>query len=181
MLMDVSPFPLPKGIIRLGLACRQAGYRGVQQESVFWRRNIWDSVGGFPDCYRYAGDYWLWTKFASLAPLFAVDAVLGGFCVRSGQLSQRAWISYNAEVSAIRRSIVEGLPTRSIARLTTAGLAALATPTRTAQKKVVKRLAGTEFTRVEQLTLEPDGSWVNKHHDVFIPVLHRLPSPLLRL
>lgn len=52
----------------------------IQQESTFWRRSIWNKVGG-KLCldYKLAADLWLWTKFFNHAPIHAVNTMIGGY------------------------------------------------------------------------------------------------------
>ena len=55
-------------------------YRWLQQESVFWRRGLWERAGGRLDLdVRYACDFALWLRFMELAPLYHVQTVLAGF------------------------------------------------------------------------------------------------------
>lgn len=59
-----------------------------QQESTFWRRDLWDSVGGLDDNkYRFAGDFFLWQKFFREESLRVVPSLHGAFRRRSGQAS----------------------------------------------------------------------------------------------
>ncbi|HSI87046.1 MAG: glycosyltransferase family 2 protein [Candidatus Methylacidiphilales bacterium] len=45
----------------------------IQQESCFWRRSLWDKIGGkIPDTYRYAADFHLWALFFNHSPLVGV-------------------------------------------------------------------------------------------------------------
>jgi glycosyltransferase involved in cell wall biosynthesis len=60
----------------------------VQQESTFWDASLnpcidFDRLAAF----RYAGDYYLWTRFARECDLQIVEAYLGGFRIEKGQLS----------------------------------------------------------------------------------------------
>jgi glycosyltransferase involved in cell wall biosynthesis len=52
----------------------------IQQESVFWRRSLWDACGGrlLTDL-RLACDHELWMRFSQMAPLYNVDSVLAAF------------------------------------------------------------------------------------------------------
>ena len=53
-------------------------YRWLQQESVFWRRSLWERAGGRLDPrVRHACDLALWLRFADLAPLYHVPLPLG--------------------------------------------------------------------------------------------------------
>jgi hypothetical protein len=55
-------------------------YAWIQQESTFWRRSLWEAVGGrLDESYRYMVDGELWTRFFTRAPLHHVGCVLGGF------------------------------------------------------------------------------------------------------
>lgn len=60
----------------------------IQQESSFWRKDLYNSVGGIDIKYKLAGDYHLWHKFAQKEKLFSYNTVLAGFRVHSGQKSQ---------------------------------------------------------------------------------------------
>ena len=58
----------------------------IQQESVFWRRSLWQRAGGFVDAsLRLAGDFELWARFYQHAELYAVATPLGGSRVHKGQ------------------------------------------------------------------------------------------------
>lgn len=55
-------------------------YQWLQQESVFWRRELWERAGGRIDPgARYICDFALWLRFMDLAPLYHVGTPLGGF------------------------------------------------------------------------------------------------------
>lgn len=60
----------------------------VQQESTFWDAALnrcidFDHLA----TYKYAGDYYLWSRFAKECDLHIVEAYLGGFRIEKGQLS----------------------------------------------------------------------------------------------
>jgi hypothetical protein len=62
-------------------------YRWIQQESVFWRRGLWERAGGGLDTsLRYAADYDLWLRFFRLAELYHVPTPLGGFRIHGNRL-----------------------------------------------------------------------------------------------
>jgi glycosyltransferase involved in cell wall biosynthesis len=54
---------------------------GIQQESTFWRRNLWQRAGRQLDsALKFAGDFDLWARFwQSGAILYSVNVPLGGF------------------------------------------------------------------------------------------------------
>jgi glycosyltransferase involved in cell wall biosynthesis len=52
----------------------------IQQESVFWRRSLWDACGGrLSTDLRLACDHELWMRFIEKAPLVHVDSILASF------------------------------------------------------------------------------------------------------
>jgi glycosyltransferase involved in cell wall biosynthesis len=55
-------------------------HKRIQQESVFWKRALWDKVGGQLDLkVKYAGDFKLWLDFFRHEHLYYVRTILGGF------------------------------------------------------------------------------------------------------
>lgn len=58
--------------------------RFIQQESVFWRRTLWQQAGGFIDQnYPLAADFELWLRFFKHEPLYSTSFMLAGFRFRS--------------------------------------------------------------------------------------------------
>jgi glycosyltransferase involved in cell wall biosynthesis len=51
----------------------------IQQESTFWRRGLWEKVGGIRTQYKLAGDFDLWARFFQHADLWGCPIPLGGF------------------------------------------------------------------------------------------------------
>jgi glycosyltransferase involved in cell wall biosynthesis len=70
----------------------------LQQEGMFWRSELYQSVGGVDAGYRLAGDFDLWRRFAEQTDLVVVDALLAAFRVRVGQLSSGS--KYHEELDA---------------------------------------------------------------------------------
>ncbi|MBF0568941.1 MAG: glycosyltransferase [Nitrospirae bacterium] len=61
----------------------------IQQESTFWRRQLWQEAGGYLDTtLRYAGDMELWARFFRTAALYSVEALIGG--IRNHPLQKTA-------------------------------------------------------------------------------------------
>lgn len=101
----------------------------LQQESMFWRRSLWEKSGGLDLRYRLAGDFDLWTRFAQFADLVPVAIPLAAFRERPGeQRSSLDALAYCAEVAEIckgrkqvpwmwRQFANGGLIARSLARL----------------------------------------------------------------
>ncbi|AFZ21370.1 glycosyltransferase family 2 protein [Allocoleopsis franciscana] len=62
----------------------------IQQESTFWRRNLWQRVGGFiASEFSLAGDFDLWSRFYSHADLYGTPSPLGGFRYQPNQRSRQ--------------------------------------------------------------------------------------------
>lgn len=78
-------------------------YEWIQQESVFWRRTLWDSANSQINIsLKYAGDFDLWMRFFRYSKLYTLNALLGGFRLRSkNQLSLDYLDEYRKEVSKI--------------------------------------------------------------------------------
>ena len=59
-------------------------YQWIQQESVFWRRSLWEKAGGYiNEEYNYMVDGELWTRFFLHAELYSVDSILSGYRMHS--------------------------------------------------------------------------------------------------
>ena len=55
-------------------------YKWIQQESVFWRRSLWDRAGGcINEDYKLMVDGELWCRFFRTDRLYTVDSILGGY------------------------------------------------------------------------------------------------------
>lgn len=61
----------------------------IQQESTFWRRSLWDSIGGVNTDFHLAGDFDLWSQFFKKTDLYGLCSPLGGFRVHSNQRSHQ--------------------------------------------------------------------------------------------
>jgi glycosyltransferase involved in cell wall biosynthesis len=74
----------------------------LQQESMFWRRSLWDKVGGLDLSLKLAGDFDLWMRFAEHTDLIPANITLGAFRHRPGlQRSSLNKDEYEAEVEAL--------------------------------------------------------------------------------
>ena len=76
----------PREILAAGMANGQ-DWPHLQQESTFWRKRLWDKVGGVNSTLKLAGDWDLWRRFAEHEELFHIDRQLGSFHFRKGQKS----------------------------------------------------------------------------------------------
>ena len=76
----------------------------LQQESCFWRRSLWEKIGGAIDLqHASAGDYWLWSRFFQHANVASVEAPLAGF--RFHDEAKSVHSRYEAEVAEITREM----------------------------------------------------------------------------
>ena len=92
-------------------------YRWIQQESVFWRRSLWERAGGQLDqSLKCAADFELWLRFFRLAPLHDVGTVLAGYRVHGNRLGEAADGLYEREASRVHACFVSGFDRRSLAR-----------------------------------------------------------------
>lgn len=74
----------------------------IQQESTFWRRELWEAAGGGLDTdYDVANDFELWARFFRHAELHTVDRMLGCFRIRPGQRSVEQSRAYEDEAQRV--------------------------------------------------------------------------------
>lgn len=77
----------------------------IQQESTFWRRSLWEKIGGSIDTsFRLAGDFDLWARFFEEADLCGVQAPLAGFRLHGDQVSITQREEYRADADRSLRS-----------------------------------------------------------------------------
>ena len=80
---------------------KRGDFRWLQQESTFFRKSLFDKVGGLNMDYRLAADFELWCKMFLHAKLYSVNTILGGFRQHGEQLSIEGKSRYEAEVRTI--------------------------------------------------------------------------------
>ncbi len=84
-------------------------FRWLQQESVFWRRRLWERAGGrLDDALTCAADFDLWLRFFRLAPLVHVQTLLGGFRVHEDRLGDAGDGLYEREARGLHAAFVAG-------------------------------------------------------------------------
>jgi len=71
--------------LQKGIYGRSAPF--IQQESVFWKRSLWEKVQPKTSSFRLAGDYALWVAFATHASLWSFNKPVSIFRRHPGQLS----------------------------------------------------------------------------------------------
>lgn len=65
-------------------------YQWIQQESVFWRRSLWEKAGGhISQDYEYMVDGELWSRFFLHADLYTVDSILAGYRMHSNNRARK--------------------------------------------------------------------------------------------
>ncbi len=72
----------------------------IQQDSVFWRKELWNQAGNIDTSLKLAGDYYLWTKFSKYTDLVSVDVLISCFRKRNDQLSSNI-TSYRVEMDKV--------------------------------------------------------------------------------
>nr|WP_315199016.1 glycosyltransferase family 2 protein [uncultured Flavobacterium sp.] len=84
-------------------------FQWIQQESIFWKRELWKKGGGYiSKDMKYAGDLELWLRFFRHEKLFVTHAQLGGFRLRSKkQLSLDFLDQYLEEATARIKNEIE--------------------------------------------------------------------------
>ena len=80
---------------------KHGDFRWLQQESTFFRKSLFDRVGGLNLDDRLAADFELWCKMFQTAKLYSVNTILGGFRQHGEQLSIEGQNRYEAEVRTI--------------------------------------------------------------------------------
>lgn len=59
----------------------------LEQESMFWSKELWNKCSSVLADYKCAGDYHLWKEFAKYQSLVTLDSVISGFRIHDGQKS----------------------------------------------------------------------------------------------
>jgi glycosyltransferase involved in cell wall biosynthesis len=82
----------------------------IQQESTFWRRSLWDKVGGRVNHHlKYAADFELWARFFENAHLYGVYGLIGGFRFQENQKTANYKDEYLNEALAVL-CLYKGMP-----------------------------------------------------------------------
>jgi glycosyltransferase involved in cell wall biosynthesis len=146
--LDGCYLPLTRG--------RKIGW--IQQESTFWRRNLWEKSRGYLDTnIELASDFDLWSRFYIHTELFGVTSPLGGFRhqlnQKSGNINQ--YIK-EAEVSlAIMRHHLQWSPNSIRDILLTSKFDKIPK----LKQLAVSQLGYTGKRVVRKKLDQPDGSW----------------------
>jgi glycosyltransferase involved in cell wall biosynthesis len=90
----------------------------IQQESTFWRRELWERAGNAVSTeFRAEGDFDLWVRFFRHAQLYSVDALIGGYRAHADALSSSNIDRYNANCDLIADRELFSLPDAHAAKL----------------------------------------------------------------
>lgn len=86
-------------------------FSAIQQESVFWRRSLWEKAGGNIKEEFIAFDLELWTRFFEHTQLYTAQVLIGGFRVHGNQISFNHQQRYKNEserfIDAFRKKLFE--------------------------------------------------------------------------
>jgi len=80
---------------------KDGGYGFLQQESMFWKRELFYKAGKLTLRHRLAADFELWIKYAKYADLWSVNLPLAAFRLRTSSLSKKYKTKYLSEVNDI--------------------------------------------------------------------------------
>ncbi len=126
--MDANSEHLKLGKLKTGHGrdlIRRGYYHGrglgfIRQEGTFWRRTLFDKVGGINPNLHYAMDFDLWRRFAAHSPLVTVDQHLAVFRTQPQQKTS-AIEKYYAEAGVTLPNSVRliALPLRAIFTMAT--------------------------------------------------------------
>lgn len=89
-------------------------FQWVQQESTFWRRSLYEKVGGIKTDYKLAGDFNLWMLFSRHEKMYVIDALLGGFRHSEVQLSKNIDLYYKEVNQIISNEVVSAGESKQI-------------------------------------------------------------------
>ena len=92
---------VPVGRVLVGVRHRQA----ISQPSAFWRRDLYEEVGGLRQEFNLAMDADLWARFARIARLQHVGKVWSRMRLYPEQKNQRLRAQSNLEDLRIRREL----------------------------------------------------------------------------
>lgn len=87
--------------------------RWIQQESTFWRRDLWQEAGGSLDeSYQHMIDNELWSRFFLLTPLHHVNTVLSGYRFHGENRAELESDACDRELQRITTHLRSQLPSR---------------------------------------------------------------------
>jgi glycosyltransferase involved in cell wall biosynthesis len=91
---------------------------GMQQESTFWRRDLWEEAGGrLEAALDYAADFDLWMRFANLADVYCVNSPLAAFRRHGEQKSVKDMNRYVSQATSSFRRHGKNASNRNLRKL----------------------------------------------------------------
>jgi glycosyltransferase involved in cell wall biosynthesis len=102
LIQDVSRLIIAKPIkhIKNGWYCPDL-YGTLQQEGMFWRKELWKKTGGLNENYKLAADFELWTRFGLYSELVSFGLPLASFRKRLDRRSLVLKNNYDLEVHKV--------------------------------------------------------------------------------
>ena len=86
----------------IGYAKNAIGF--IQQESTFFRRDLWDTGGGLDLKFNLAADFALWSSFFRTAEIYVTPTMLGAFRGHTTNRSAIRFSKYFSEAAHVLRS-----------------------------------------------------------------------------
>lgn len=138
----------------------------IQQESTFWKRSLWNKVGGTISLnYHLAGDFDLWTHFYDHAELYGTFSPLAGFRYQQSQRGlQKSEYEQEAERS-LHQMRIRNQWSSSRGRQVVAALRLYRMPKLRKWLYPLYSYTGKRITRIRSDT--SDGHWAIEDHDFF--------------
>lgn len=89
-------------------------FSAIQQESVFFRRELWRKAGGYIMEGIIAYDLELWTRFFIHSKVYTLEVILAGFRVHRNQISAQQRDRYRAESEGIIHEFIKKIDADSV-------------------------------------------------------------------
>lgn len=104
---------------------RKHVFGNLQQESMFWRRQLWEKAGSLDTTLKVAADFELWIRFARYAELVTVALPISAFYISQYSLSHKVGTTkslYEEEVDSVCKNLKSKYPSFIIKYFGTNGI-----------------------------------------------------------
>lgn len=129
-------------------------YQWIQQESTFWRKELWEKAGGTLDLsMKLAVDGELWFRFFQFAPLHSVNMEIGAFRIREGQRSGAIDVYHREMTTLIKRYRDTAPPAYKLKFADVFGSEPM--PRRRADAERLSRIKSEDLKVIEFSTIDP--------------------------
>lgn len=132
----------------------------IQQESTFWRKELWEKVGGLRPKFKLAADFDLWARFYIHTDVYGIDSPIGGFRLHGDQrsLDNATIYSDEAEVALLelRESFGDFENKQPLARIILSKIPIVHVYSERYYKNIVKEYIG---KRLVHAGIEKPGEW----------------------